>query len=172
MRNLLTFLLGLATLFAADAPRRAPGFSLPDGKGAEHDLADYRGKVVLLAFTQTTCPHCANFAQKLQQIHQKYGDKVAVIAVVDPPDDPAKVAAYVQGHALTYPILFDCGQMAYSYVLSQNLDYPRLYLIDAGGTIRGDYQYSPLTTGIFEGDKLPAEVDRLLPGVARPNAKK
>ena len=164
MRNLLTFFMGVTLLFAADAPRRAPGFSLPDGKGAEHDLADYRGKVVLLAFTQTTCPHCATFADKLQQVHQKYGDRVVVMAVVDPPDDPAKVAAYIQGHKLTYPILFDCGQMAYSYVLTPNLQYPRVFLIDSAGMIRADHQYSPLTAEIFEGKGLEQAIALLLNG--------
>ena len=31
-------------LFAAAPLRRAPGFSLPDANGNQHDLADYRGK--------------------------------------------------------------------------------------------------------------------------------
>ena len=67
MRTVLTILLCAAALFAADALRRAPGFALMDSKGQLHDLADYRGKVVVLEFMQTTCPHCAGFAPTLQK---------------------------------------------------------------------------------------------------------
>ena len=162
MRRLLTTLLCATAFVAAAADRRAPGFSLVDSKAQEHDLADYRGKLVLLAFIQTTCPHCATFAEILQQAHQKYGDKVAIMAVVTPPDDPGKVNAFLTGHKITYPILFDSGQMSYSYVLSQTLNFPQLFIIDADGIIRAEHEYSPLTHDIFEGDGLSRTVNRYL----------
>ena len=56
MRTVLSTLLCAMALFAAEPPLRAPGFSLPDLKADQHDLADYRGKVVILEFMQTTCP--------------------------------------------------------------------------------------------------------------------
>ncbi|HUI53432.1 MAG TPA: TlpA disulfide reductase family protein [Bryobacteraceae bacterium] len=162
MRKTLTLLFCAAVLFAADVNRRAPGFSLVDAHGVEHDLADYRGKLVLLAFTQTNCPHCAVLAETLQEILEKNSSKVAVLAVVNPPDNPDAVRAYVAGHKITYPVLFDTGQMAYSYVLNTNMQFPHLYVIDGGGTIRKDWLYGPLTRDIFEGDQLKTEVDRLL----------
>ena len=166
MRKLLITLLCAGALFAADVNRRAPGFSLVDSKGAEHDLADYRGKLVLLVFFQTTCPHCAGFADLLQQTQEKYGSRIAVLAVVNPPDDPGNVTAFIAGHRIKYPILFDSGQVAYSYVLTQTLAFPHLYMIDGGGIIRRDYLYGPLTGEIFEGDQLAAEITRLLPAGA------
>ena len=166
MRKLLITLLCAGALFAADVNRRAPGFSLVDSKGAEHDLADYRGKLVLLVFFQTTCPHCAGFADLLQQTQEKYGARIAVLAVVNPPDDPGNVTAFIAGHRIKYPILFDSGQVAYSYVLTQTLAFPHLYMIDGGGTIRRDYLYGPLTREVFEGDKLAAEINNLLPAGA------
>lgn len=149
-------------LVATAADRRAPGFSLVDNKGVEHDLADYRGKLVLLALIQTTCPHCATFAEHLQQAQEKYGDKIAVIGVVTPPDDPAKVTAFKAGHKITYPILFDSGQMSYSYVLTTALKFPQLFIIDAGGTIRAEWPYSPVTQEVFEGNGLNPAIDRML----------
>ena len=166
MRKLLITLLCAGALLGADADRRAPGFSLVDSKGAEHDLADYRGKLVLLVFFQTTCPHCAGFAELLQQTQEKYGSRVAVLAVAIYPDDPGKVADFIAGHRIKYPILLDIGQVAYSYVLTQTLAFPHLYMIDGAGTIRRDYLYGPLTREIFEGDQLAAEITRLLPAGA------
>ncbi|MBZ5723936.1 MAG: TlpA family protein disulfide reductase [Acidobacteriia bacterium] len=168
MRTILTILLCSAALFAADPIRRAPGFSLMDSNGQLHDLADYRGKVVVLEFMQTTCPHCAAFAPILQQVQQKYGDKIAIIAVTDPPDNLSTLSAYVAGHKVTYPVVLDCGQAAYSYVRSRTLNFPHVYLIDGAGMIRNDYEYGPLTRDIFEGKALFLEIDRLLGGAATP----
>lgn len=162
MRKILTTLLCATAFVAAAADRRAPGFSLVDSKGIEHDLGDYRGKVVLLAFIQTTCPHCASFAEKLQETQEKYGNKIAVLAIVTPPDDPGKVKEFIAGHKVGFPVLFDSGQMSYSYVLTPNLTFPRLYLIDGAGTIRAEHEYSPLTQEIFEGSGLGPAIDRLL----------
>lgn len=167
MRKLLTILLCAAACVATAADRRAPGFSLVDSKGVEHDLADYRGKPVLLAFIQTTCPHCATFAEKLQQALEKYGSRIAVLAIVTPPDDPGKVGAFIAGHKIGFPILFDSGQMSYSYVLSQNLKFPKLYLIDSAGMIRADHEYSPLSYEIFEGNGLDPAIDHLLGGTPK-----
>jgi thiol-disulfide isomerase/thioredoxin len=175
MRILTATLLCAAALFAAgeSANRRAPGWALPDSKMEIHDLADYRGKVVVLELMQTTCPHCAAFAPVLNEVQQKYGAKVAVIAVANSQaDNQNTVAQYISGHQVRYPILFDSGQMAYSYIRAPKFDNPHVYLIDGNGTIRADFGYTPLTKEIFEGKALFAEIDKLLAGGTAPAKKK
>ncbi|MBV8730139.1 MAG: TlpA family protein disulfide reductase [Acidobacteriia bacterium] len=151
-----------AAIFAADTSRRAPGFSLTDAKGQEHDLADYRGKVIVLDFMQTACPHCNAFASVLSQIEQKYGDRVAILSIVNPPDTPNTVVSFAMAHKISYPILFDCGQVAYSYLRSPAFDIPHLYLIDPNGAIREDFGYGDATKTIFEGNGLFPHLDALL----------
>jgi peroxiredoxin len=175
MRIIPTALLCAAALFASgeNSGRRAPGFALPDSKMQVFDLADYRGKIVLLEFMQTNCAHCAPFADVLERVQQKYGDKVAVLAVVNSRgDDQNTVAQYISGHRFTYPVLFDAGQMAYSYLRSMRFDTPHVFLIDAGGTIRNDWEYGLLTRDIFEGNGLMPEIDSLLSGKAAPRKTK
>ncbi len=111
------------------------------------------GEILVMKLMQTTCPHCAAFADILGQIPQKYGDKVAfVIAVASIPQDNGKtVQDYVAGHKVTYPIVFDAGQMQYSYVLKPHVDLPCVYVIDANGYIRADYMYGLTTQGHFRG---------------------
>jgi peroxiredoxin len=169
MRTVLAILLSTAALAAAgeNSGRRAPGFALPDAKMRVYDLADYRGKPVLLEFMQTTCGHCAAFADVLERVQKKYGDKVAILAVANSAgDNQNTVAQYIAGHGITYPILFDAGQMAYSYLLNMHFDTPHVFLIDARGTIRNDWVYSLVTRDIFEGNGLMAEIDSLLPKAA------
>jgi thiol-disulfide isomerase/thioredoxin len=173
MKTFLAFLLSVSALMAGDVPRRAPGFALLDLKGQIHDLADYRGKVVVLEFMQSTCPHCAGFVEILQKAQQRYGDKIAILAVGNPPaDNAATLNQYVAGHHITYPVMFDCGQMAYSYVLKGNIDLPTVYVIDGGGTIRGEHSYGPLERGFFEGNDLFGELDRMLSMSPAPLPKK
>jgi peroxiredoxin len=174
MRTILSTLLCAVALIAADtANRRAPGFALPDSKMQVHDLADYRGKLVILEFMQTDCPHCAAFAPVLNEVQQKYGDRVAVLAVANSGhDNQNTIAQYISGHQVRYPILFDAGQMAYSYLLKMRFDTPHVFLIDASGTIKGDWDYSLITRDIFEGNGLMSEIDGLLPGKAAPQKTK
>jgi thiol-disulfide isomerase/thioredoxin len=157
---IVAFVVGL--LSAADYSRRAPGFSLIDGKTQMHDLADYRGKVVVLEFMQTTCPHCIAFAGVLAQVQQKYGDRVAIVAIVNPPDDQPKVNSFIAVHQINWPILFDCGQVAYSYLRTPSFDIPHVFLIDAAGGIREDFGYSDTTKNIFEGKGIFSHLDALL----------
>jgi peroxiredoxin len=169
MRTIAVLFFCAAALAAADVPRRAPGFALSDYKGQVHDLADYRGRIVVLEFTQSQCPHCANFTTKLNQLQQKYGNRVTVIAVGNPPaDSPATLGEYAAGHKIAYPVLFDCGQMAYSYVRTTRIDLPTIFVIDGEGMIRSQYSYGPLTHDIFDGNGLINEIERMLGGRAAP----
>src|ERR1700722_3308952 len=118
MRFLFGLLIPAALLLASGelSGRRAPGFSLPDLHLAQHDPQDYRGKVLVVDVIQTTCPHCAAFSEILEKLHVKYGDKVAVLSIVNPPDTQTTVAHFVAEHKLSTPVLFDCGQVTVSYL--------------------------------------------------------
>jgi len=158
-----TLLCGIA-LFAASPLRRAPGFCLIDAGGQWQDLADYRGKVVLVEFMQTTCPHCTAFSTVLNGLKMKYADKVAILAIANPPDNPQTMMQFVKDHKLAYPLLLDQGQVAYAYVRAPGFDLPAVYLIDPNGMIRGSWQDNVLTKDIFEGAGLSREIDKLLAG--------
>jgi peroxiredoxin len=173
MRYVFGLLVSAALLFASGelSGRRAPGFSLPDLHGQQHDLQDYHGKVVLLDIIQTTCPHCQALADVLGKVESKYGEKVAILSITIPPDNQKAVAQFVAAHSVAYPVLFDCGQVSASYLKAtpQNpkVNVPHLFLIDGQGTIRNDFGYEFNTRNIFEGDGLDLEIDRLLAGKAK-----
>jgi peroxiredoxin len=162
MRTIFATLLCVLAISAAEPGQRAPGFALMDSKGELHDLYDFRGKPVIVEFMQTTCPHCAAFAGTLERIQAKYGNKIGILAIANPPDNPNSVDAFIKGHFIAYPVLFDMGQAAYSYVRKQQFDLPQVYLIDANGIIFNRYAYSALTKDIFEGSGLMNEIDRML----------
>jgi peroxiredoxin len=178
MRFFLLIPLLVSSLFAAGdmVGHRAPGFSLPDREFRYHDPQDYRGKVLLVEFMQTACPHCMAFSKILEEAAAKYEGKVAVLSIVNPPDSPDNVARYVAATKVTTPVLFDCGQIAASYIhwtpgTAPAFDLPRLFIIDPGGVIRRDLEYSLLTREVFEGRGLFAEVDKVLADYAAASKK-
>ena len=74
--------------------RRAPGFALPDPAYERYyDLQDYAGKVVIIDIMSTRCPHCLLASTTLEQVKARYGDKVAILEVVLPPDNQDTIAS-------------------------------------------------------------------------------
>jgi len=166
MRSLCLILLSAACAFGAGelSNRRAPGFSLPETGNKFHDPQDYRGKLLIVDFMQVSCPHCATFSAILEQAKVKYGDKIAVLSIVNPPSDQKGVTDYIAKNKIRNPILFDCGQVAFSYLkpASPQITIPHVFLIDADGMIRNDFGFGPANAAIFEGKGLFAEIDKLL----------
>ena len=166
MRSLCLILLSVACAFGAGelSNRRAPGFSLPESPTKQHDPQDYRGKILIVDFMQVSCPHCVTFSAILEQAKAKYGDKIAVLSIVNPPSDPKGVTEYIAKNSIKNPILFDCGQVAYSYLkpTSPQITIPHVFLIDADGMIRNDFGFSPANAAIFDGKGLFAEIDKML----------
>ena len=167
MRSFFCLLACAATLMAGDlSGRRAPGFSLVDINFVQHDTQDYRGKILLLDVMQTTCAHCGPFSKILQEVLTRYGGKVAVLSIVNPPDNTATVKRYIAQNQLAYPLLFDCGQVAASYMKATpdraNFAVPHLFIIDGQGMILNDYGYDLFSRGIFEGRDLFTELDHIV----------
>lgn len=168
MKRILPFLLCVPALLVqallAQAPRRAPSFCLPDMALQFRDLLDYRGKIVVLEFMKTSCPHCAPFGDVLRDVQNKYNGRLQVLAVANTQTDtPKTAAAYMQEHKINYPVLLDMGQVAFSYIRQPSIsDLPHIYIINPTGYIVADFGYSLTTRDIFEGRGLYKELDRIL----------
>ena len=164
MKIVLSVLAAALTLTAAGdySNRRAPGFSLTDSHYQQHDPQDYRGKVLLVDIMATGCPYCARLVDTLVELKAKYGDKLAIISVVTAPDNFQTADAFADRHKVTWPLVFDMGQMIASYLKvtpsSPGVHFPHLFVIDGSGAIRNDF-------GAEDGDaltaaRLSAEIDK------------
>lgn len=174
MRKLLLLPFFAMTMFAAGelSGHRAPSFSLPDTSGRQHDILDYRGKVLIVDIMKTGCPHCQAMTGALEELKKKHADKVAILSIVNfPEDNPQTAAEYIKTYKMTTPILFDCGSVAAAYMKQPSFDTPHVFLIDAKGTIRNDFTYAPDTEKFFTGAGLIAEVEKLF-AASTPAAKK
>jgi peroxiredoxin len=166
---LLSIASGLATAASGElSNRRAPGFALPD-PGYQHyyDLQDFAGKVVIVDIMSTRCPHCLLLSTTLEQVKARYGDKVAILEVVLPPDNMDTVSKFIATNRITIPVVCDMGQMTASYFKAtpntmSSVTVPHVFLIDKQGIIRNDFAYEESTRPVFEGAALSTEIDKLL----------
>lgn len=162
----LFVVLGTALPAGPLAGKRIASFTLPDSQARYHDVLDYRGKVLLVDIMKTDCPHCGVFSRVLERVKSRYGNRLNVLSIVNPPDNQQTVAAYVARHKITTPVLFDFGQAvaAMLHITPRNpsIKLPTLLIVAPDGIIREDLVYDDSRKDIFEGDGLFHILDRIL----------
>jgi cytochrome c biogenesis protein CcdA/thiol-disulfide isomerase/thioredoxin len=109
----------------------------PDGAGI--DLADLRGKVVLVDFWAYSCINCQRSIPHVVAWDAAYrAAGLRVIGIHSPEyafeKDAANVAAGAKGFGITYPVALDNNLATWTNY--RNRYWPAHYLIDADGTVR------------------------------------
>lgn len=103
--------------------------------GAPFDLADYRGKVVLVNVWATWCSPCRKELPELQTLHHAHGPDFAVIGIsTDKPRNHKNVHALMRQFQIDYPVVLDPDGAAAS-VFGVN-GYPTSVLLDRNGVAR------------------------------------
>jgi cytochrome c biogenesis protein CcmG, thiol:disulfide interchange protein DsbE len=106
---LLIPVAGAAELKSAGGTRALP-LSLKTLDGATHDLAKYRGKVVLVNFWATWCEPCRDEMPSIERLKEKFaGQPFEVLAVnVDEPE--SRVRAFLAKTPLQLTVVLDPGK--------------------------------------------------------------
>jgi peroxiredoxin len=121
------------------AGTEAPNFVLPDLDDKPHALVDYRGKRVLLVFSDVTCGPCEAMSPDLVKLAEKKGDKLQVLMVSRGDLDANRQKAQAFGYP--FPVL-----------RQKNWEISKLYgmfatpigfLIDENGVIEKDVAAGP-----------------------------
>lgn len=115
----------------------APGFSLADMNGRQVSLSDFRGKVVILDFWATWCPHCRREIPDFIKLQSEYGSKgVQIVGIAL--DQPEKVRAFVQDNGMNYPVLLGTDEVSSRYGGVESI--PTTFIIDKAGRIAAKYE--------------------------------
>lgn len=85
----------------------APNFTLTDVHGKEVELADLRGKAVMLNFWGTWCEPCRTEMPAMQQMYEKYKGQGFEIVAVNIAETEIAVDSFAKQHGLTFPIWMD-----------------------------------------------------------------
>jgi thiol-disulfide isomerase/thioredoxin len=135
-----------------------PGMQATDLDGRLWNLAELRGKAVLLNFWATWCEPCREEMPGLQALVPAYGaDRVAVLAL-NFKEPVSRVARFVQNTGLDLPVLLDpSGDMARAWAVRI---FPTTILIAADGRprwrVRGELDWAAtpaqrLVQGVLPG---------------------
>ncbi len=129
---------------AAETNRAAPAFTLPRLGGGKLQLADLKGKIVVVNFWGTWCEPCKAETPALEaaylQLHSQGVEFVGVNLrhqeALGAAGD-ADVANFVEKYGVTYPVVFDIkGEISQKYQISP---IPVSYFLDTQGNIRYVY---------------------------------
>jgi peroxiredoxin len=118
------------------AGTRAPVFQLPDLQGRTVSLEEYRGRRVLLVFSDPQCGPCDELAPHLVRLHQEYahnGRGVLVVGRGDAEENRRKA----EQHGFQFPVLLQDRKwkVAKEYGI---LATPAAFLVSEDGMIARD----------------------------------
>jgi peroxiredoxin len=142
---------------AAKATARANlDFTLKDINGANVQLTDYKGKVVLLNFWATWCGPCKLEIPEFVEAYQRYRDKGFVILGVLSEDDPTptELRTFMTQFKMNYPVLREHQDFAAAN--GELWALPTSLLIDRQGLICTRH------TGAMTKEMLEQEIKSLL----------
>jgi thiol-disulfide isomerase/thioredoxin len=137
---LVPFLLTGLAAFAQQVPRPAGEFAIKMPNGQVTLLSQYAGKVVVLAFISTTCPHCQHTTQLLSGLQSEYGPRgVQFLAAAFNPEAQQLVPGFIAQFKPTFPVGSADRDSVLEYEqasLAKPNYVPELIFIDRGRVIR------------------------------------
>lgn len=169
MRNALLALflaLGISVQAAAPVPRPSKEFTVSVPGGQQILLSSLKGKVVVVQYLFTWCPHCQAFSKVLTQLNSEYSSRgFQALGVAFDDDDGKgvslkdKAAAYGREYA-GFPVGSANRSTVFGYLGLSELErigVPQIVVIDRKGVIR---EQSPSQGGGPLGD--PAHLKPLI----------
>jgi peroxiredoxin len=120
--------------------RKAPEFTLTDVNGKETLLSSYRGKVVVIGFVFTTCPHCQVFSGVLEKLSKDLGKRgFEPIDIAWNDNAKLMIADFARQYGVTFPIFWSTYDPIMSFMQFSIMDrpvVPLVVVIDRKGMIR------------------------------------
>jgi thiol-disulfide isomerase/thioredoxin len=170
MRSLLlssaVLALGAVLFAASPVPRPAPPLNFVDSSGKSISLANYKGKVVVVQFLLTTCPHCQRFSQLLDKLQAEYGPKgfQALGAAVNEAT-PQMAKDYHDQYAQAFPVgplLRDPLNIFLGLSVMDRPGFPQIAVVDRKGQIREQTTADMSAQALQDETHLRALVEKLL----------
>jgi thiol-disulfide isomerase/thioredoxin len=164
---LFLLVLGFSAKAELPVPRPTKPFVVATPQGQQIALTSLKGKVAVVQFLFTWCPHCQAFSKVLTQLNAEYGPRgFQALGVafddLDPNDKVSlkdKTVSYGQQYA-GFPVGFSTRTNVLGYLgISEveRIGVPQIVVIDRKGMIR---EQSPATGGGPLGD--PAHLKPLI----------
>lgn len=160
-------LFGLLAQAQGPVPRKATEFTIVQPDGSKTLLSSYKGKVVLIQFLLTTCPHCQAMSQMLTRLQAEFGPRgfqAIGVASFDASVNAAQAAAYKSDFKVGFPVGYAERNAVISYLgfsPSDRIFVPQAVMIDKKGVIREQSDTQGATT-LNDEAYLRDMIDKLL----------
>ncbi len=122
-RSILSFcglVVCLWPLAAAGLPRLSPEYVIRLTTGRQLLLSQSRGKVVVLMFISTDCPHCQQTCRLVDRLYKEYGPKrFQPFAVAFNENAGLLAPDFIERFQISYPVGYGTRESVAAY-----LDYP------------------------------------------------
>ena len=157
---ILLFFFGGTTTAAELKPwtgGATPPLALQDLAGRRHDLADYRGKVVLVNFWATWCAPCREEMPSIQRLKEQLAGKPFAVLAVNLDEPETRIRKFLSQMTVDFTVLLDPGKKAASAWNARIL--PASFVIGPDGRIR----YSLVGELDWGHDRVVGRIVELLP---------
>lgn len=164
--TLMQWLLSLIALAVAAAqpgvPRPSPEFAFQTLDGRQVLLSQQRGKVVVLEFLYTTCPHCRQASRVLSRLQNEYGPRgFQALGVAFNNGASMLAPEFVKENAVAYPVGLSDFRAVFSFlrIPTKGAKLPLIAVIDRKGVIRAQ---------MMGDERLVSNEDRVLRAAIEP----
>lgn len=125
----------LSHSLTTQTPRPAPALKLKSTDGQLLDLAQLKGKVVLINFWATWCPPCRREMPSMERLRQALQDEAFSVLAVDVGEDADTIEAFTSQLDTTpgFPILLDTR--SHTMQAWKVAGQPTTFLVDQQGRI-------------------------------------
>src|SRR5712692_8772902 len=146
IRKLTTLAVLLAlgvfpALATAPVPRKSPELLIVESSGKQMRLSSLKGKVVMIEFLLTNCPHCLRVAQTIAKLQWELGSSgfQPIGVAFDSGVSGQMVTKFAQQFAVNYPIGYTSSDKVDSFLGrsgTERFRVPQMVVIDRKGVIR------------------------------------
>ena len=175
MRIIITLFLALTMLLqaAAPVPRKAAELKVLEPSGNQILMSSLKGKVVVVQFLFTWCPHCQNTAKVLSKLQNELGPKgLQVVGLAFNDEVLTKDAAKNNAEALkfkqyaSFPVGITTRDVVLNYlgfsVLDRGWGVPLMVIVDRKGMVVAQSKAAGGSPELQEEAPLRATLTKLL----------
>lgn len=131
----------VASRLVAYRSRKAQDFAFTDPSGAQIELSSFKGKVVVVEFSLTDCPHCWRVAEMIRRLDTELGPRgfqPIGIAFDNGISGPA-VSNFVRKLDISYPVGYASSRVVDGVLRrapTERMMVPQIVVFDRDGVVR------------------------------------
>lgn len=141
MRNLLVLAVLLVISVSAAAQTNQPTFAALDMTGAKVDIAELRGKVVVLNLWFINCPNCVEEIKLLNKLVDEYKDNRDVVFIAPAASRKPELDKFLKKYPFKYQVIPNAMMLIMGKFGTPdkkgeiNIPFPMHYVLDRDGKV-------------------------------------